>query len=326
MQEKKNALKSALSRKLHDEGLVVVDASSSTGRKTQGAGGRCSPASASPARRCWSTTATTRTCALAARNNPRLKAVDALGGQRLRRRRSRPPGALRAGARPAGGGARAMKTRARSSAGRCITEKVDGAEGEARTSSPSRSTGAPTRSRSSRRSRRCSRRQGRGRAHPRGHGKVRRQGQFTGRRSGLEEGVRAAPGGLEDRVLRGRVGDRRWRIKKLKPTNPASRQQTRSRLRRARPARRPHKPLTEGKPATGGAQQPRPHHRALPRRRPQAALPHHRLPPRQARHPGQGGVDRVRPEPLGAHRAAALRRRRAALHPGAGRARRWAPR
>ena len=35
--------------------------------------------------------------------------------------------------------------------------------------------------------------------------------------------------------------------------------------------------------------------------------------------PGQGRLDRVRPEPLGEHRAAALRRRREALHPRAAR-------
>ena len=33
--------------------------------------------------------------------------------------------------------------------------------------------------------------------------------------------------------------------------------------------------------------------------------------------PGQGALDRVRPQPLGADRPAALRRRREALHPGA---------
>ena len=38
---------------------------------------------------------------------------------------------------------------------------------------------------------------------------------------------------------------------------------------------------------------------------------------RQDRHPGEGRDDRVRPEPHGAHRAPALRRRREALHPRA---------
>ena len=48
-------------------------------------------------------------------------------------------------------------------------------------------------------------------------------------------------------------------------------------------------------------------------------LPHHRLQARQARHSGEGRDDRVRPEPLGADRAADLCRRREALHPAAGR-------
>ena len=55
------------------------------------------------------------------------------------------------------------------------------------------------------------------------------------------------------------------------------------------------------------------------RRRSQAAVPHHRLQARQERHSGKGLHDRVRPEPLGAHRARHLRRRREALHPAAAR-------
>ena len=68
-------------------------------------------------------------------------------------------------------------------------------------------------------------------------------------------------------------------------------------------------------------QQLRPHHLALPRRRSQAALPHHRLQARQDRRARQGRGDRVRSEPHRAHRAAALRRRREALHPRARRPR-----
>ena len=68
------------------------------------------------------------------------------------------------------------------------------------------------------------------------------------------------------------------------------------------------------RPETGG-RNCRPHHVALPRRRSQAALPYHRFQARQDRRASQGRDDRVRPEPLGAHRAAALRGRREALHP-----------
>ena len=54
-------------------------------------------------------------------------------------------------------------------------------------------------------------------------------------------------------------------------------------------------------------------------RRAQAQLPHHRLQARQVQHPGQGLDGRVRPEPVGAHRARDLRRRREALHPASAR-------
>ena len=64
-------------------------------------------------------------------------------------------------------------------------------------------------------------------------------------------------------------------------------------------------------------QQLRAHHHASQGRRPQAALPHHRLQAGQGRRAGQGRADRVRPEPLGAHRPAPLRGRREALHPRA---------
>ena len=64
-------------------------------------------------------------------------------------------------------------------------------------------------------------------------------------------------------------------------------------------------------------QQQRPHHHPPPGRRPQAALSDHRLQAQQGRRARQGALDRVRPQPLGPDRAAALCRRREALHPGA---------
>ena len=51
-----------------------------------------------------------------------------------------------------------------------------------------------------------------------------------------------------------------------------------------------------------------------------------RLPAEQGRGAGQGRAHRVRPQPQRADRAAALRRRREALHPGAAGASRWATR
>ena len=51
-----------------------------------------------------------------------------------------------------------------------------------------------------------------------------------------------------------------------------------------------------------------------------SALPHHRLQAQQGRRPGPGRHHRVRPQPHRPHRAAGLRRRREALHPGPRRA------
>ena len=70
----------------------------------------------------------------------------------------------------------------------------------------------------------------------------------------------------------------------------------------------------------GRPQQQRPHHDAPSGRRPQAPLPDHRLQAHEGRHPGEGRRDRVRPEPLGADRAAPLRRRLQVVHPRARRA------
>ena len=62
-------------------------------------------------------------------------------------------------------------------------------------------------------------------------------------------------------------------------------------------------------------QRARPQDRPPPRRRRQAPVPQDRLQAHQGRRAGEGRRDRVRPEPLGVHRAAALRRRREGLHP-----------
>ena len=65
-------------------------------------------------------------------------------------------------------------------------------------------------------------------------------------------------------------------------------------------------------------QRQRPQDVAPPRRRRQAPVPQDRLQAQpQGRRAGQGRRDRVRPEPVGLHRAAALRRRREELHPRA---------
>ena len=80
---------------------------------------------------------------------------------------------------------------------------------------------------------------------------------------------------------------------------------------------RPEKSLTVGLRGDRRPQQPGAADQPVHGRRPQAPLPDHRLPARQDGHAGEGRLDRVRPEPHGAHRAASLRRRREALHPRA---------
>ena len=104
-------------------------------------------------------------------------------------------------------------------------------------------------------------------------------------------------------------------IKTMKPTTPARRYQTYSTFEEIT-ATEPEKSLTKPVKKNGRPQQPRPSDEPSPRRRAQAQVPRRRLPPRQDGHPRQGEDHRVRPEPLGAHRAAELRRRREALHRG----------
>ena len=87
------------------------------------------------------------------------------------------------------------------------------------------------------------------------------------------------------------------------PTSPRSR------------APSPEKSLVRPLHSKGGRNSSRPDHDPAPGWRPQARLPRDRLPSqRQGRRAGQGRAHRVRPEPHRAHRAAALRRRREALH------------
>ena len=106
-------------------------------------------------------------------------------------------------------------------------------------------------------------------------------------------------------------------IRKYKPTTPGRRGSSVAdfvEITRSEPEKSLVRPLH----SKGGRNNARPHHHPPPGWRAQARLPRHRLPsPRQGRRAGQGRAHRVRPEPHGAHRAAALRRRREALHPRA---------
>lgn len=77
VQEKKSALKSALSRKLHDEGLVVVDNFTLEGPKTKALAASLAGLGI-VGKALLVDDRDNQNLALAARNNPRLKAVDAL--------------------------------------------------------------------------------------------------------------------------------------------------------------------------------------------------------------------------------------------------------
>jgi hypothetical protein len=107
--EKRNALKSALSRKLADERIVVLDSFDLDSPKTAGvrpparrARRRRQGAARRPARQ--------REPGAGRAQQPVAEDGRRAGGQRLRRRRPRLGGALRAGARPTGGGAGAMRS------------------------------------------------------------------------------------------------------------------------------------------------------------------------------------------------------------------------
>ena len=103
-------------------------------------------------------------------------------------------------------------------------------------------------------------------------------------------------------------------LRKRKPTSPGRRFQTVSDFSEITKTT-PEKSLLAPKHKHRRPQQLRPQDRPPQGRRPQAAVPHHRLQAHQGRRAGQGRRDRVRPEPQLPHPAAALPRRREALHP-----------
>ena len=106
-------------------------------------------------------------------------------------------------------------------------------------------------------------------------------------------------------------------LKTYNPTSPSMRQLVTVDRERAVQGQAGQE-ADRGPAQLGRAQQSRPHHHALPRRRPQAHLPPGRL--QAARQVGRGGDRRaagVRPEPHRLHRAGQVRGRRARLHPGA---------
>ena len=219
-----------------------------------------------------------RNLELAARNSPALKVVDALGGQRLRRGGSALPGGQRGGARAAGGGARAMRIQDIIRRP-LITEK----------STELRDKNVIAFEVSTERQQDRDQEGGRGAVQAQGHrgagGALARQGAAAGHvqglPAGLEEGLRPPRGGREaDRVLRGHV--RPWPSRReSRPTPPAASRSTRA--SRSSRRREPHKPLVTGAKRSG-ARNNRGHITVRFRgggHKP--ALPRDRLPARQAR-------------------------------------------
>ena len=150
----------------------------------------------------------------------------------------------------------------------------------------------------------------------------------------LEEGDRRAGARRADRAVRGRrdragVGPTDDGRSRNTSRHPRARRfstwLTRDELTRYEP----EKSLVKGKSRTGGRNT---HGRITSRHRGGGAKRRYRadrLQAPQGRRAGQGRGDRVRPQPQRAHRAAALPRRREALHPGAAATRRsawrWCP-
>ena len=109
-------------------------------------------------------------------------------------------------------------------------------------------------------------------------------------------------------------------VRKYKPTTPGRRGASVSSVRRAHarpsPRSRSSRRAATRPAATSTGGSPRATRAAGHKRRYRVD----RLPPEQGRRAGEGRAHRVRPEPQRAHRAAALRRRREALHHRARRA------
>ncbi len=146
-------------------------------------------------------------------------------------------------------------------------------------------------------------------------GKLRRRGRFAGYRARLEESLRQAEGRRKNAGVR---GDLSMPIKSYRPTTPTRRFTNRGLARRDHQADARKEPGARQE-GDGRAVEHGPDFVAIPGRRAQAGVSRDRFQARQGRDRGEGRGDRVRSEPQRANRAAALRRRREALHSGAGR-------
>ena len=175
------------------------------------------------------------------------------------------------------------------------------------------------------------RRQGEERQHPDPQGQDQGlQGHLrraVGRQESDRDPGRGPPHRRDDRACKGRKRDNGTQDLQTRHAEPAPARPGRPLRRSTRASRSSSSPRDRAR--VGRAQQQRPHHRALPRRRPQAGLSAGRLQAAQVRRAGEDRAHRIRPEPHRLHRAPEVRGRRALLHPGAaaagGRATWWWP-
>ena len=145
-------------------------------------------------------------------------------------------------------------------------------------------------------------------------GKEKRLGRFIGRRSNWKKALVTLAPGQNIEFFEGSVEP--WVFVTHNPTSAGQPRPDRAGLRRSDQGHAPAEGAHRGQAAHRRPQRLRAHHLALPRRWPQAALPPHRLQARtrSACRPRWPAIE-YDPEPHRAHRAAALRGRREALHP-----------
>ena len=158
----------------------------------------------------------------------------------------------------------------------------------------------------------------RGQRHPRqrheGAAQAQAPGADQGAQAGLEEGGRPAQARSDDRGLPG--GAALMPVRRFKPTSPGRRFMTVSDFAEVTKSK-PEKALTEKLTKKGGRNI---NGRITTRHQGGGHKRRYRLIDFKRLHDGvsgQGGRDRVRPQPLRPDRAPALRRRAQVLHPGA---------
>ena len=145
--------------------------------------------------------------------------------------------------------------------------------------------------------------------------KPKRRGFIKGTRPGWKKAIVKLHEGYEIEIFEGAA--RLMPLKKYKPTSPGRRFMTVSgfdEVTKSEPEKSLLEPLTKKAGRNNRGRITTRHQGGGHKRRFRVD----RLQAHEGRHPGEGRRDRVRPEPVGAHRAAPLRRRREGVHPRSG--------